>query len=254
MMTLLIIIGWAVFFLVAWILAHVFHVIARECHLALKLIKVNAMSSDDHLPVGKAVFFLAGHQREQDQPLQAPFSQVCALYVHTLVERYSGRRKETVMDKTQKVPFQLVRGSQIISLPDDDNAVIWVLPKVDAYHGLVGRITDEQRQRLLDLDIQANNRLLNPHQALTVTEEVLPVDSEIYVFGKVIAESADKANQISPTPAKLRLQGTAAGMLPVIATSRENLIQELRYARLSNRLSSLFVFALPCFALWIIWL
>lgn len=250
-MTVWIIIGWIVLFALCFFVASALHDLSRSSRSARRQLHEQGFASEGSLAKDQPVFFRATPRCQADALIEAAFSQIPALYFHTRIDAYHGRKKQTVVDRTETAAFQIVLGDQIIEAPPADAPITWLTARIHAYQGLAGKMTQDEQQRLIQLGVGSNAPGANPMRAISVEEDVLPMSDELWIYGKIGArESSDDANSPNPPETSvLVLQSPSETMQAIIATSAKALAQQLRYQQIINLSAALFIFAAPFFFL-----
>lgn len=247
MISILSIIFWGLFYLVGLYLSYLFFKVSHESFKALRRLKRIGFFNDESLKLNEPLSFQCGYSVDPSEVLSAPFADKRALYFHTHIEEFVGRRSNDLLDARYRSPFKLEYKNNLISLPEDDLRVDWVLPSTEAFHGIAGKISARQKERLNSLGVKMNSLLKNPLSAIKVKETLLPYGSDLFVFGKVVA--------VKPDPDKadsyLQLVDAADVFPPIITTSKKLLERHLGYIQKIFLTATFFTFIGPFFIGWL---
>lgn len=250
-MMIWIIIGWVVLFATCAFVASALYDVAKSSRLASRQLAATGYISEGPLPAEQPVFIQGAPRFKADAVVKAAFSQIPSLHYHTLVDAYYSRKKTTVVDRTETAAFQIAIGDQWIDVPTSDAPITWLAAQVNAYHGLVGRLAERERDRLVELGVDSSAMGGNPLRAISVEEDLFPLGDHVWVYGKITQQAVTDAQDSLDTPARpaLLLESPSEHMQAIIAMSAEDLAQQLRYQFIINLSAAVFIAVAPVFFL-----
>lgn len=251
MMTVLSILGWLILFGGCFLFASVFFGIHKESKEHLKVLKNRGFDLKGPLELDQPTFFRAIPDCKPESLVEAPFSRIPALYFHTSIDSYHGRKKENVFNQSQCVPFEMLIADQSIQAPTKKDNVDWMAAKIHAYQGLASGMSEREKRALAELGIDGSNSRANPMKAVSVEEELLPLCEEIWVFGKVVRHTEDvETSQSSVVDnSNLMLKAPSDTFESIIAMSQEDVWRQMRYKFYINLSAAVFCAVAPFFFL-----
>lgn len=251
MLSVLIVLGWVVLFAVCLLVGAAFYGIARESRKARKQLAATGFAGQGPLAVDQPVFFCARPCCPANAVVEAAFSQIPALHYHTQVSAYYSRSRETVFDRTETAPFDLMMGEQRIHATPTDAEIIWLTAQVNAYHGLAGRMTEREKQRLAELGVESIGSGANPMRATAVEEDLLPLGEQLWIYGRISpqAEAGERNDSAGQTGAAFVLKPPSESSEIIIAMSARTMAQQLRYQHITNLSAAVFICFAPIFTL-----
>lgn len=252
MMGVLLIIGGVIALGISFLLAHLSIAIVREDSRALKLFQSGAQNRSVVVALEQPFCAALKVVCAEDAWLTAPFSTLPALYYETKIDEYISRSPKTLLDEAKCASFYWALGEWRVELPENNVHLNWVASEINAYQGLAGRMTSEQKQRLESLGADVKGATYNPLKALSVEEKVMLPATELWVLGRVTNDEINKSDGAlsdSAEKSKLRLDKPWTYQDPIIAPSAQSMQEQLRYMRLRDFSAACFLSALPVLAI-----